>query len=163
LVVVSGHGEDAVDGGRQELDVVRDGEGGVSVVVVGAYLEGESGSFHVVVDVVDDHPEPVAAGCIADVVGIDHAADEARRHVCGVHLVEVENVREVHVAPLVDFLIDLELELQGVVALVLPDPHILEGNRAAPKTGRIGVAAVYHLVVAAKARLHLARRGAPVT
>ena len=79
-------------------------------MVVGTDFERDGGTLHVVVDVVENHPKSIVFWNIFNGVGVYHVTDEARRHISRVHLVNRQNAVEVHVGPLVNFLVDLELE-----------------------------------------------------
>lgn len=163
MVVVGHDFEDETDGRRHELYVVGWSECGIGIVVVGSDLEGQRLCFHIVVGVVDDNPKSVACSLVSNKVGANHGVDQPRGHVGGVKMVDRQYIGEVDVGPFVDFLVELELKLEGVVAFVLSDPDVGESNGVGPETSRVGAAGVDHLVVATETFFHGAGGGAAVS
>lgn len=163
LVIIGQDGCKELDHRGVELQVIGRSEGRVRVMVIGTQREDKVVLLHAGIDVVHYHPEPVFVGLVACGEGGDDGGSEAETHVGGwVVLVNVEYFSEVDSGPLVDGLHELELELEGVVALELADPDLGEGDVVSVEAPGVGVGRVDVLVVAAEASLHLAAGGTPV-
>ena len=125
---------------------------------VGGQLEGQGGLLHVVVYVVDYHPKPAPPCLVLSMRPRHHLADQPRRQVSSIHLVDGQDRLEIDRSPLVDVLVEAELELEGVVALEFSDPDQAEGDRTREEAGGVGVGGIDHLFVAAEPGLDGAGR-----
>jgi hypothetical protein len=117
------------DDGGVILYVVGGSERLIGIMGVGGQLKGDPLILHIDSDVVNDDPEAVAVLDVPCVVVLDHAGDVAGGHPAAlVDLVEPKDVPEVDIGPFLDLLVEFELQLERVVALIFSDPDGLEGN-----------------------------------
>ena len=102
---------------------------------VGGQLERQGGLLHVIVYVVYYHPKSAPPCLVLSMGPRHHLADQSRRQVGRIHLVDGQDRLEIDQRPLVDILVEVELEVEGVVALEFSDPDQAEGDRTSEETG----------------------------